>query len=217
MKNISYLLGGLLLSLLLALTCYDGFFVVISILYQLKTFLWVGLGIVLMLVVNRLFFSRLNFLKIHTHEMAHIIVSWLFFRRVTSLEVRENDGMMYHTTGRFGDSFIVLAPYCLPYYTYFFLFIRCFLTPSSVWIFDIIIGVTLAFHGLCFKEQTYADQPDIKRSPLWFSFLFIGTFRLFNLLLILLSIYKNHGVSLNLSGAIDYVTINFWSTLQKIF
>lgn len=217
MRNISYFVGGLVLCLLLALTCYDGFFVVISVLHQLKVLLWVGVGIVLMLIVNHFFFGYLNFLKVHTHEMAHVLVSWLFFRRVTKLEVCEADGVMYYTTGRIGDSFIALAPYCFPYYTYFFLFIRCFLNPSSIWIFDIVVGVTLAFHLLCFKEQTSIIQTDINRFPLWFSYLFIGTFRLFNLLIILLSIHSKHGVPLNLGGAIDYVVTNFWNSLQKVF
>ncbi|MDH6341913.1 hypothetical protein M2480_000576 [Parabacteroides sp. PFB2-12] len=217
MKRLSTLIGSLLLLILAALTIYDGYYFLVAAFKQLNSYLWLGVGFLSCIVVNKLLFDQLRLIKVHIHESAHVIVSWMFFRRVTSIEVRETDGMMYHIPGRIGSSFISLAPYCLPYLTYFFLIIRCFVMGSSVWIFDMIIGFTLALHVVCFKEQTNSNQPDLRQEPLYFSYLFIWTFRLFNLLLILLCFFKKSGNSLNLDGAIAYIFSNFYSTILNLF
>lgn len=217
MSRISTIAASFVLLVLAALTIYDGFYVVMEALQQLNSYLWVGVGAVLFIVLNKLFYERLKLIKIHIHESAHVLVSWMFFRRVTSIEVRETDGVIYRTGGKFGESFISLAPYCLPYLSYFFLIIRCFIMDASICFFDIIIGLTVALHVVCFKEQTYSGQPDLNKTPLYYSYLFIWTFRLFNILLILLCFYKKSGNCLNIDGAIVYLCSNFYNTVLNVF
>ena len=56
-----------------------------------------------------------------------------------------------------------LAPYCLPIYTYALLMLRPLLDFHGLIIYDILIGITLAFHVVNFKKDTSRHQPDINQ------------------------------------------------------
>ena len=90
--------------------------------------------------------------------------------------------------------FVSLAPYCLPIYTYFFLFFRMLIVTEGRWIYDIIIGTTIAFHAFCFKSQTSQQQPDIHQFPLTFSYLYITAALLFNINTILVSYWSSKNI-----------------------
>ena len=87
-----------------------------------------------------------------------------------------------------------LAPYCLPIFTYMLLALRCLVQPEGLWIFDILVGSTIAFHVLCFVRQTGNHQTDINQYPLYFSYLYIVTMQLVNLCIILVAFFPNYNV-----------------------
>lgn len=212
-------LAGTVASLLLVLTfvSYEGAFVVRSVFRHLDAYVWCLTGVALYVVAERLGrWKNLDFLQVHAHEWAHAWVSLLFFRKVHSLEANTREGQMYYTPGRYGNLFIVLAPYCLPYLTYLCLFVRCFVQPSYCWLFDVLAGGSLAFHVACFYRQTHPQQPDLRCCPLAVSYLFIWTFRLFNLLVILLCFLPKQGRCYNLGGALGYLWDNLWRDLGRL-
>lgn len=84
---------------------------------------------------------------------------------------------------------MALAPYCLPLWTYFILWLRPFINFQGRGIFDIVIGLTVAFHVLCFKSQTRNNQTDINQYPLLFSYSYIYIARIINGLIIVVAFF----------------------------
>ena len=82
-----------------------------------------------------------------THELTHIVVGNAYsFVRVHSFHAEEGSGVVY-TSGQSNNMIppMALAPYCLPIYTFLLLSVRCLMNFHGMWIFDIIIGVSLSF------------------------------------------------------------------------
>jgi hypothetical protein len=129
-----------------------------------KIYVWFGIGIVAYIILRRLPFlsKNLEWFETQTHEWLHTIVALIFGQKIHSVSAGENEGVMYHS-GRFSRNiFISLAPYCLPLYTYTFCVLRLLSANKSVYIFDLLIGLTLTFHIVAFKKQTKAYQSDIQ-------------------------------------------------------
>lgn len=152
---------------------------------------YVGMGMAGYFVVTLLGFFKKNleWVRTFSHELSHTIVGMMFFRKIHSFEAGVGSGVMSHSGGlRFGTIFISLAPYCLPIFTYLFLFLRELGATSSLYIFDIIIGVTTAFHIGCFRRQIGLHQTDITSVGAFRSALFIVAMWIVNLSVLLLSI-----------------------------
>lgn len=132
-------------------------------------------------------------IRIFTHELTHTVVCLMFFRKIHSFNVSHEGGAVQHSGGGRGDIFITLAPYCLPIYTFAFAILRLLSSDSSLFVFDILIGLTLAFHIICYAKETSPRQTDIKRSGYLRSLLFIPTALFFNLSIILLTVSSNFG------------------------
>ena len=160
------------------------------------------------LSIVRIFNKNLEWMRTFSHELSHTIVGIMFFRKIHSFEAGVGSGVMTHSGGlRFGDTFISLAPYCLPIFTYLLLFLRELGAPSSLYIFDIMIGVTVAFHISCFRRQIGNYQSDITSVGITRSYLFIFAMWIVNLTILLLSLR---------SGVIDAITdvaVNYWDRL----
>ena len=117
--------------------------------------------------------------------------------------------MVQHSGRNIGGIFISLAPYCLPIVTYLILFFRIIGADSMLYVFDLFIGFSLAFHVVCFWKQTRPNQPDIKQYGIIGSYLFIAIALLFNASIILMSIRK---------GIVDsaiYLFSSYWDTIIK--
>ena len=89
---------------------------------------------------------------------------------------------------------MALAPYCLPIFTYLLLSIRCLMDFHGMWIYDVIIGMTICFHFFCFKNQTGSYQTDINQYPLSFSYLYIITALLINFCVIWVAFFPQYNV-----------------------
>ena len=203
MKKTVYIIGAALLCILLALTIPYLVKVVgiilmpqkITILRQLAIYQWVAVGIVAFALIHHFVKKNMTWLETFSHELTHIVVALLFFRRIHSFHAEEDSGVVY-TSGEheYGMAPMALAPYCLPVFTYLLLSIRCLMDFHGMWIYDILIGMTICFHFFCFKNQTGSYQTDINKYPLWFSYLYIGTALLVNFCIIWVAFFPQYNV-----------------------
>jgi hypothetical protein len=187
MKTLGNIIICLLLIAFLSLNLHQLWFAVVWLVKHLVLYKWVGAGILAYFVLRLLFKKNETWLQTQTHEWTHVFVALLFGHKIHSSYAEENRGVMYHS-GRFGGLFITLAPYCFPIFTYLFLLMRIIGAWQSLYIFDILIGFTAAFHAHCFKKQTGPYQTDIQRYGLLLSYIFIAAFWMFNTNVILLAV-----------------------------
>jgi len=183
------------------------------ILKSYKLYIWFAIGVGAYIVLKQLPFLRKNaeWFEAQTHEWLHTIVALMFGQKIHSVSAGEGEGMMYHS-GRFSRNiFISLAPYCLPIYSYAFCILRLLSAKQTLYIFDLLIGFTLAFHIVSFKKQIKPYQTDIQEFGLTTSYIFIAAFLFFNVTIILLTI-KN-----GISGAVIYQAEQYWHNLQYLW
>lgn len=167
----------------------------VTLLQQLSLYQWVALGILIYAIFQLLVRKNIEFLETMSHEWNHIFVAMLFLRRVHSFHAEENSGVV-RTSGHEALSHVPqsLAPYCLPVITYLLLALRCLITEQGLWIFDIVIGISLCFYFYCFAHQTGNHQTDINRYPLFFSYLYIWTCRIVNFAVIFVAFFPRYNV-----------------------
>ena len=192
--------------LLLSLTCCEFFPVFMYACRHIIVYQWLLYGMAAYFIIRRFgFFSRNEqWLQTTSHEATHAIVGMMFFHKIHSLQADEDHGAIYHSGRKVGDIFISLAPYCLPILTYAFLLLRIMSANKMLYIFDLFIGFTLAFHIMCFCSQTRLYQPDIQSQGYIKSFLFLFVVWFFNATIILLSIRKG------IVGAVTYLFPKYW-------
>lgn len=165
----------------------------ISLWKQLSLYQWVFAGCGIYFVLRKFFHRNLVWLETFTHELTHTVVAILTFRKVHAFQAGEHEGVVA-TSGRHGFTEVLmsLAPYCLPLYTYALLLLRPLIGYHGLWIFDILIGITLCFHIICFRKQTSPRQPDIHQYPLGFSYLYIFTAHVLNFCIIWVAFFPRY-------------------------
>lgn len=201
-KKIAYIGFTLLIAAIFVLLFIEGIDIVRHIIFpkrgswigNLQLYMWTGIGISIFLIGKRFLKENLQWFETFTHELAHTIVSILMLRRIHSFEANNDNGLIMTSGNGKTLVFVDLAPYCLPYYTYFLLVFRAIATSQFLWCIDIIIGISIAFHIGCFIKQTGNYQPDINKRPLYFSYTYIATALLFNLCVILVSYWSTKNV-----------------------
>jgi hypothetical protein len=173
-----------------------------------KVYMWFAIGIMAWVVLKGIFRKNLDFLETFTHELTHTIVSLMFFQKIHSFHATNGEGgVMYHSGKMTNNIFISLAPYCLPIYTFALLIIRLWITSKSLWIFEILIGLSVGFHFITIKKDISPRQPDIKGCGIFFSYLFIWAFILFHLALIVWSMHSG----------IDGAFVKYWQNLVYVW
>lgn len=148
-----------------------------------------------------------NGCKLFRMNLSHTIVGLMFFQRIHSFYAEENQGVVWRSGIPIGDIFIGLAPYCLPLFTYALLLLRIIGANKMLYVFDLFIGFTLAFHLVCFWKQTSIYQTDIQQQGYARAFLFIVVAWFFNATIILLSIRKG------IVGAVTYLLPRYWNDI----
>ena len=162
------------------------------------------------LSIIRLFNKNLEWLRTFSHELTHTVVGLMFLRKIHSFEAGQGEGVMSHSGGlRIGTIFISLAPYCLPLFTFPLLFLRELSATNSLYIFDIIIGLTLAFHIGCFRSQIGRHQTDITSVGVFKSYLFIFAMWVVNLTIILMS------TRMGVIDAFKNLGIEYWNDIRE--
>ncbi|MDR2084533.1 MAG: hypothetical protein LBP67_06025 [Bacteroidales bacterium] len=176
-----------------------------------KAYMWFGIGMGVYFILRLILNKNKRWFQTFTHELSHTVVGLMFFRKIHSFRAGEGEGEIYHS-GRYRKNiFISLAPYCLPIYTYLFCIIRIICAEEYLYIFDILLGFTLAFHLTCFFSQMGAHQTDIREFGLFTSYVFIFAFMAFNVTIVLLTIQM---------GLIDAFVCqfkNFWSDIMVVW
>lgn len=164
----------------------------ISVWRQLELYKWVGAGILLYGILKQFIRKNVDWMETFSHELTHIVVALLFGRKVTSFHAEEKTGVVYTTDSKSYDHLpISMAPYCLPIFTYLLLSVRCLLDFHGLWVYDILIGITLCFHFFCIKHQIGNYQTDINRYPLFLSYLYIVTAIVINVSIILVAFFPS--------------------------
>lgn len=176
-------------------------------------YLWLAAGAIVFPLMNRFLKKNIDIIKIYTHEMSHALVAMITFRRITSFQVTERDGVVYSSGSEKTRFLVSLAPYCFLHFTFPLMMLRCLVQIPMLPIIDVLIGITIGLHVTCFKEQTSRKQPDINRHPLAFSFVYIITILLFNLCLILLS----YEPSLNIFYAFKTMGVDLWNIVASLW
>lgn len=201
-------------------------FAIGNILHQLEIFKWVAVGFICFAILRRHIKGNLKFVETFSHELTHTIFAFFFNRQVHGFHAQQGEGMMVSSGG--GSASMVpvsLAPYCIPIFTLFLLSFRWMMDFHGMWIFDIIIGVTVCFHFYCFKTQIGNYQTDINQYPLLLSYSYIAVSWLIVLCIVIPAFFPNmngHGtgvVSYNYGvfSAVWRLLEAWWDNLIVIF
>lgn len=166
---------------------------------------YLGVGVYVLLLLLPFVRNNARVLETLSHEVTHAFVGLLFLKNIKSLKVSsDGSGEVRHTGNRFGATCISLSPYTLPLFTYILLIISLMVEKDNIYIFDIFVGFTFAFHIKCFVSQTSLRQTDITSQGIVRSFVFIALFLMFNTAVVLMSVKSG------LADAVVSVVKSMW-------
>ena len=191
-------------------------------------YMWMAAGFVIYLVFHKFFFRKnIDIMQTMSHEGAHMLVGALFLRRkIYQFNAKSSDALSFNDNALgFVSSEVkngrisimsTLAPYTLPYITFLLLFFRLMIKNECLPIIDVIIGFSLMFYFLCWKKDTRRDQSDIQLCGIFLSYLYIITFVLFNISLIIYSVSGGITEPMNIIGAVKLYFTQTWNDILMI-
>ena len=202
MSKFKYYLYAALLFILLLLVLPYGWEIICNIflskapiLTQLDAYKWAAIGVLIAMFIGSLFSKNQTWFETFSHELTHIVVALMFFRKVHSFHAESGTGAVTTSgTNQKGIIPMALAPYCLPIFTYLLLFLRPLMNSTGSAVLDVFIGASIVFHYLCFKHQTGNHQTDINQYPFFFSYTYIYIARLVNVCIILVAFWPGYNV-----------------------
>ena len=83
-------------------------------------------------------------------------------------------------------------------------------------IIDVIIGFSLMFYILCWKKDTRRDQSDIQLCGVFLSYLYIATFLLLNISLIIYSLSGGVSEPMNIIEAVKHYFVQTWNDILMV-
>lgn len=222
-----------LLLLTTVVTAYEFYRVIIYVSKSLQSdiysgYLWLGVGFILYLIFHRFVFRKnIDIMQTMSHEGAHMLVGALFLRRkIYQFNAKSSDSLSYNdNTLGFVSSEVkggrisiisTLAPYTLPYITFVLLLFRLMIKNECLPIIDTIIGFSLMFYFLCWKKDTRIDQSDIQLCGVFLSYLYIITFVLFNISLIIYSVSGGTSDPVNIIEAVKIYFTQTWNDILML-
>lgn len=225
MRNLWFTITTVLLVGFGIFLVYEGWYVVLKFFDTIYHYTWICVGIVGYSVFHHFVKKNRDFLETFSHELTHGVVALLCLREITSFQANKHDGVIWTRGGKWSQTFVSLAPYCLPVFTYIILLLwslvatRSLVATGTLFALDIVVGVTIAFHFFCFKSQTGTYQTDINQFPIWFSYIYIWVFRFFNFLVLLLCYMPDcaTGHPLKIWGAFWYLITHIWKDIIGLF
>lgn len=191
-------------------------------------YMWMAVGFVIYLVFHKFFFRKnIDIMQTMSHEGAHMLVGALFLRRkIYQFNAKSSDALSFNDNALgFVSSEVkngrisimsTLAPYTLPYITFVLLFFRLMIKNECLPIIDVIIGFSLMFYFLCWKKDTRRDQSDIQLCGIFLSYLYIITFILFNISLIIYSVSGGMSEPMNIIEAVKLYFSQTWNDILMI-
>ena len=199
-----------------------------SINQMFSGYLWMGVGFIVYVIFHKFLFKKnIDIMQTMSHEGAHMLVGALFLRRkIYQFNAKSADSLTYgdNTLGfvsssRKGNRISILstlAPYMLPYLTFLLLLFRLMIKNQCLPIVDVIIGFSLMFYFYCWKKDTRRDQSDIQLCGVFLSYLYIATFLLFNLSIIIYAVSGGITEPLNIFGGIKQYFLQTWNDINWI-
>jgi hypothetical protein len=190
--------------------------------------MWMAVGFVIYLIFHKFFFRKnIDIMQTMSHEGAHMLVGALFLRRkIYQFNVKSSDALSFNDNALgFVSSEVkngrlsimsTLAPYTLPYITFVLLFFRLMIKNECLPIIDVIIGFSLMFYFLCWKKDTRRDQSDIQLCGIFLSYLYIITFVLFNISLIIYSVSGGITEPMNIIEAVKLYFTQTWNDVLMV-
>lgn len=140
--------------------------------WQVSKVLPFAIGFILFAFFWLIFKRFLQVFCTFEHELTHLLVGLLFFKKPKSFKVTFTKGGYVEMYG--GHNFLVtLAPYFLPTVCYLILPIAWFLPANYLPIFLTILGASVAFHLLSGWQEFHFGQSDLHEAGLVFSILFL--------------------------------------------
>lgn len=191
-------------------------------------YMWMAVGFVIYLIFHKFFFRKnIDIMQTMSHEGAHMLVGALFLRRkIYQFNAKSSDALSFNDNALgFVSSEVkngrisimsTLAPYTLPYITFVLLFFRLMIKNECLPIIDVIIGFSLMFYFLCWKKDTRRDQSDIQLCGIFLSYLYIITFILFNISLIIYSVSGGMSEPMNIIEAVKLYFSQTWNDILMI-
>ena len=191
-------------------------------------YLWMAVGFIVYIVFHKFFFRKnIDIMQTMSHEGAHMLVGALFLRRkIYQFNAKSSDALSYGDNALgFVSSEVkngrisimsTLAPYTLPYITFVLLFFRLMIKNECLPIIDVIIGFSLMFYYLCWKKDTRRDQSDIQLCGIFLSYLYIITFVLFNISLIIYSVSGGTSDPVNIIEAVKIYFTQTWNDVLMV-
>ena len=188
-------------------------------------YLWMAVGFIIYLIFHRFFFRKnIDIMQTMSHEGAHMLVGALFLRRkIYQFNAKSSDSLSFNDNALgFVSSEVkngrisimsTLAPYTLPYLTFLLLLFRLMIKNECLPIIDTIIGFSLMFYFLCWKKDTRLDQSDIQACGVFLSYLYIITFVLFNISLIIYSVSGGIVEPMNIIEAVKLYFTQTWNDI----
>ncbi len=195
---------------------------------QFSGYLWMGVGFIVYVIFHKFFFKKnIDIMQTMSHEGAHMLVGALFLRRkIYQFNAKSADSLSYgdNTLGFVSSSrkgnhiniLSTLAPYMLPYLTFLLLLFRLMIKNECLPIIDVIIGFSLMFYFFCWKKDTRRDQSDIQLCGVFLSYLYIITFLLFNISIIIYAVSGGISEPLNIFGGIKQYFVQTWNDINWI-
>ncbi len=192
---------------------------------KLDNYKWTALGVILFMAIRYMIIklhwpfrkgtgkTNLEAMETFMHEFTHQIVALFLGRRLHSFHAEQYSGMVYTSGNENTHLPVALAPYCLPWQTLIFVVARVMIKPEWIWLYDMIIGLSIGFHGVCVYKQTRNNQTDINQFPLYFSYLYIATFLVLNITIILVCI----GINDDIVETFRYIINNWVSFISLLF
>lgn len=191
-------------------------------------YLWMGVGFVVYIIFHKFIFRKnIDIMQTMSHEGAHMLVGALFLRRkIYEFNAKSAESLSYgdNTLGFVSSSrkgnrislLSTLAPYMLPYLTFLLLLFRLMIKNQCLPIIDVVIGFSLMFYFFCWKKDTRRDQSDIRLCGVFVSYLYIITFLLFNMSLIIYSLSGGITDPINIFGAIKQYFTQTWNDMMMV-
>mgnify|MGYP003461636778 CR=1 FL=1 len=195
---------------------------------QFSGYLWMGVGFIVYIIFHKFLFKKnIDIMQTMSHEGAHMLVGALFLRRkIYQFNAKSADSLSYgdNTLGFVSSSrkgnhiniLSTLAPYMLPYLTFLLLLFRLMIKNECLPIIDVIIGFSLMFYFFCWKKDTRRDQSDIQLCGVFLSYLYIITFLLFNMSIIIYAVSGGVSEPLNIFGGIKQYFVQTWNDINWI-
>ncbi|MDA3814537.1 MAG: hypothetical protein PF570_09845 [Candidatus Cloacimonetes bacterium] len=135
---------------------------------SLKFFL-IGFGVFLPMWFG--WFKRNHFFSTFEHELTHLLVGLLFFKRITRFHATENEGG--HIALHSSNFVITLAPYFIPTFALLLLPLYLIINAEFYKYFYAVMGFFTSYHVFSTLQEFGFHQTDITKTGKVFSCIFL--------------------------------------------